>query len=415
MSEPILATRYMSRFRCTGAECEDTCCQVADWTVAVLEPDYRRVEAAFSTTDADRAQFERTFDKVPPGPDRPFAVLRPREDGHCALLDDQKLCELHGRFGEPVLPTPCAMYPRMVTRVGERFELSGRLSCPEVARLCLLARDAIDAVPVPAEALGRRFVSLMVDVTAASHPYVEAFEPVREVLVGLLSLTRFPWTSRMFFVAALAHSLHEFFRRDTPPCEPERVGAALRELGRRETLEALHEKFVVSEGNDALAMAVAAALVRARLETDGQPALRRVAQAAALDARPLEQQAAAHARSRARLDEALAARVELWFANYCRNYFIQDWYLQSSSLMEHVMRLLLRIAMVRALLFAHPGLDRALLALDRAEACDAVAVEVFYSVARAFDHNDSIRAQLGHALTEHKLSSLAHAVAFLKF
>jgi hypothetical protein len=160
---------------------------------------------------------------------------------------------------------------------------------------------------------------------------------------------------------------------------------------------------------------VAAALVRARLETDGQPALRRIAKAAALDARPIEELAAAHARSRARLDDELSARAELWFANYCRNYFIQDWYLQSPSLMEHVMRLLVRVAMVRALLFAQPGLDRALLALDRAAACDAVAVDVFYSVARAFDHNEGIRAQLGSALAEHKLSTLAHAIAFLKF
>jgi lysine-N-methylase len=413
---PILATRYMTRFRCTGDTCEDTCCQVADWTVAVLEPDYRRVQTALADSDEDRAKFGRMFELIEQtGGARPFAVLRPRDDGHCTLLGDDKWCELHRRFGEPVLPTPCAMYPRVLTRVGERYELSGRLSCPEVARLCLLARDGIDAVPAAPDAVGRGFVSLTVDASPESHPYVEAFEPVREVLVGLLSIGKFPWTSRVFFVAVLAHTLHELFRPDLPPCEPTRIGQALREIGRREMLESLHERFVATDGNDELVMTVVSALVRARLERAGLPALRRVTAAAALGARPLDEAVRTHAAGRRRGGEALAARAELWFGNYCRNYFIQDWYLQSPSLLDHVMKLVVRTAMVRALFFAHPKFEQALLALDQESACDALAVEIVYSVTRAFDHNESIRAQLARTIAQHQLSSLAHAAAFLKF
>jgi len=41
-----------------------------------------------------------------------------------------------------MLPDICATFPRVVTKWGERVEVTGTLACPEVARLCLLAEDA---------------------------------------------------------------------------------------------------------------------------------------------------------------------------------------------------------------------------------------------------------------------------------
>src|SRR5207237_1432930 len=99
-------------------------------------------------------------------------------------------------------------------------------------------------------------------------------------------------------------------------------------------------------------------------------------------------------------------REDQWFANFCKNYFIQDWYLQSPSLMEHLLALQLRLATVETLLLLHPALERAVFALDRTAACDAIAVEVFYSVARAFDHSESVRTHLSRAIAQHQLATL---------
>ncbi|RLS51893.1 MAG: YkgJ family cysteine cluster protein [Planctomycetota bacterium] len=60
--------------------------------------------------------------------------LATREDGACIFLDEQGLCRIHARFGEPAKPLACRVYPYAFHPAGAGLTVSLRFSCPSVAR-----------------------------------------------------------------------------------------------------------------------------------------------------------------------------------------------------------------------------------------------------------------------------------------
>src|SRR5687768_2597851 len=141
MSAPAIVPRYMSRFRCISERCEETCC--SGLRLPVPEAEWRRIQKAIQDSGA------------PPPPDEPqngptgVQFLMPKNpDKTCSFLDSEKLCSLQRRFGEQALPSTCITYPRHIARWQGQLSMVGSLGCPEVARLALLAEDAMDEVPL---------------------------------------------------------------------------------------------------------------------------------------------------------------------------------------------------------------------------------------------------------------------------
>ena len=83
-------------------------------------------------------------DGIPP--DRPVIVKfgglpwKPRyrlghqEDGACIFLNENGLCRIHAKFGEPAKPLPCRLYPYAFHPGGKTASVSLRFSCPSVVR-----------------------------------------------------------------------------------------------------------------------------------------------------------------------------------------------------------------------------------------------------------------------------------------
>src|SRR4029079_17930828 len=89
---------------------------------------------------------ERTDDR--------HALIQKGEGDACTFLDDN-WCSIHRRFGEDALPDVCSQYPRRVSQVADRIELTGSISCPEVTRRLLHGERATDLVPCDGKAVGR--------------------------------------------------------------------------------------------------------------------------------------------------------------------------------------------------------------------------------------------------------------------
>src|SRR5256885_12770727 len=155
--DPLLAvaTSGIARFACLGDRCEDTCCRT--WSISIDEPHYHslgdRMRAA-----GEGGQFEAAFALRPDGDRTQSAFARVRlrvADDCCPLLSPERLCTVHARWGEEALPDVCAAYPRLGRIVGDRFEVHGSLSCPEVARRSLIDDGGADLIEVDRASLGR--------------------------------------------------------------------------------------------------------------------------------------------------------------------------------------------------------------------------------------------------------------------
>lgn len=59
--------------------------------------------------------------------------LAHQPDGACVFLNEQGLCRIHAKFGEPAKPLACRIYPYAFHPAGNELAISLRFSCPSVA------------------------------------------------------------------------------------------------------------------------------------------------------------------------------------------------------------------------------------------------------------------------------------------
>lgn len=144
VSSQGIQPQYAARFKCTGPDCEDTCC--AGWAVTVDHETFEKY-----TSLQKRALRERVKTGVTPAPKkgRQLSVwgqinLDPKTKA-CVLLDD-KMCAVQKELGEEGLSDTCYTYPRQDTEFDGLRIRTLTLSCPEAARLALLSPDAFTLV-----------------------------------------------------------------------------------------------------------------------------------------------------------------------------------------------------------------------------------------------------------------------------
>ena len=134
---------YVQRFACTGAQCEDTCC--SGWTVLIDKKTYQSYRQTKNPPLAGRldARVKRMRSQAS---DANYARIELRPDtGECPMLEE-RLCSVQNALGEDKLSNVCFTYPRKVQQAGDVCQQVLTLSCPEAARLALLADDAFEFV-----------------------------------------------------------------------------------------------------------------------------------------------------------------------------------------------------------------------------------------------------------------------------
>ncbi len=160
------ALKYMKEFKCVGPTCEDTCCQ--GWQVFIEKNDYESVSQKIGSNVNLHEKFKNMliFNPETTQKIQPYALMDFKRST-CRLLEGG-LCLLHNEFSEPGLPTVCASYPRKAVPCGQGVEISGSMSCPEIARLCLSDSEAMNRIPFTKNHLPRQFKNVIGTVNFVS-------------------------------------------------------------------------------------------------------------------------------------------------------------------------------------------------------------------------------------------------------
>ena len=119
-------------FRCIGPECRHNCC--IGWEVDIDPASMKRYAAV------PGAIGEEIRSSIRPG-DTP--CFRMRENGRCALLREDDLCQIQHYLGEKALSGICRAHPRYRVFLPGRTEIGLGLCCEEAGRMILLSRDAL--------------------------------------------------------------------------------------------------------------------------------------------------------------------------------------------------------------------------------------------------------------------------------
>jgi lysine-N-methylase len=283
--------------------------------------------------------------------------------------------------------------------------------------------DLVDAPPEQTQ----RLVAMM-GLEGPLTPYRQYLDDIRATAFQLLSLRAYPMSTRLFLLAYLGHRTARFFHKSIASLDEARLAAAIGDVTRPETVERWHRELAGMQVPEVLAAQLVTQTINERLRAQGgvfHALIQSIVAgygddaATAVDEQgravvPVERLWAAFAARREFWREALPGRIDLYFENYAKNFWMREWYVSSEDLLLHTLRLLIRVAMLRFLLFGHPALEaaRALPIEARTEVLDRAAVEVFYKFSRDIEHDGAFLSALEASLVEHGFQTFSHA-AFL--
>ena len=199
-NSPIRPT-YADSFRCIGSACEDTCCQ--GWTVPVDRATFEKyqilpesplrvlINASVARKSPCAAQAPDTTGHADSG-DAAFATIRMNDANQCPLFTADRLCGIQTQLGESLLSHACATYPRIVHSRAGVEEKALTLSCPEAARLVLLAPDSLTTAAEPGP-------------DASFFP--AEFWPIRSTVLKVVRARIYPLWQRLFLLDLLCRRL----------------------------------------------------------------------------------------------------------------------------------------------------------------------------------------------------------------
>jgi lysine-N-methylase len=417
---PTITTRAVSRFRCIAEACEDNCCH--GWSVPVERLTYEILKAKLDRSPAEREQFRAALQRARrPRTEEHYASMRlVGVEENCAFLSGGR-CSVHERFGEEALPEICATYPRVTSRTDQRYEVFGYLSCPEMARLSLLSEDGMNLVEAPGPP-----PRIDLPPPPAPAPYDRHLDAVRAAAVKVLCLRAFPMATRLFLLAYLGHRTASFFHRGVTTLDDDALIAALDEVSAETFAAGWHRELVNMPVVGLAAARLVTDLLRLRLESSSGRFHRLVVEA--LTSHGSEGGVSVDKAGQITMDLPVlwasyqqrrdawlareAGRIDLYFENFARTYWQREWYTRSPDLMIHTQTLLVRIAVLRFLLFSHPSLPAVLDAApeQRQAALDRAAVEVFYKFSRAVEHEGKFLAEIAGTLVDLGDKTFAHSI-----
>jgi lysine-N-methylase len=410
--------RYMEEFRCIGADCEDNCCH--EWTVLVDQSTHQRLKKALSNEPERFAKLQL----LPPSERtrESFAEIAEAADGDCPMLSE-KLCVIHGRHGAAYLPAVCASYPRSVSIVGGRAEMTGALSCPEVARRALLHPGAVELREATAALFSEVRTQRTYDLGVS--PWISQLDELRGTLYQLFGLDGYSLGSRLYFALMLGERINGFFHAEAETLELERLREEIASIETQSLREALHQRYQELPGQSELAASLLAQALAARIATQQLPRMVGLVndvfatygivtdEKGAVTLAPAEL-ARGYEQRWQRLRERHAARIDGWLQNYAQHYVFHNWYAEASTLSLYVQTLALKLALIRFLVAGHPLAVEAASRPDEEAGplLDQAVVKVVYTLARAIDHSPHFVEALAKVMRE-KLG-LSTTLALLK-
>lgn len=372
----------MTRFRCLGGDCEDTCCQ--GWTVPIDEPTHRRLKVLATNEPLAEQMLSRGIELTPRGPH--FGRLRFDESDHCAMLDDSGLCGLHARLGPDALFDVCMTYPRYFNEVDGELELFGTVSCPEVARLLLFGEDSLTLERAQGQAAPRKLRNQL----KTEQPYYQPFVMVRSAFAELLALPDYATCEKLFALLWIASKLSEIVHAGAKSMPNAELGKALAAMLAPELVSSVIASYRRLGLDGSLALSVlTSALAEAPATSDAAESWRD------------------YAARRARVATAAQQRIDSCLARYAQNHVYTTPYMLHDSLFAFARDLTWRVAMLRY------QLHEALVDFDGdAAAIDRRIVEVVYRFGRRAEHSE-LFARVAEQLASQQLDSFAHTVCFL--
>ena len=399
-----LTPMYVQKFSCIGSDCSDNCC--TGWKVTIdkktfnayrqtknlkladqLDTHVKRIRSQASETDYARMELNPTTRQCP--------------------MMDNKLCSVQSELGEDKLSNTCFSYPRVSQKVGDFNQQSLTLSCPEAARLALLAEDAFDftqtELVVRPETVGK--MTPMFGLSA------EDMNEIRFYCIQIIRTQGFELWQKLAVLGLFCESL-------TKICE-NRGSGNIKQLIK--TIDALLENpesssiFDAMEAHHGIQAVTFTLLWRSKSERSSSASQQAVHKAIALglgadpqSGNVTESQLIERYSDGVKLLPKALEEAPFFLENYVVNEMFRECFpFSNASPYEHYLRLVTRFGMVRFMLAAQCRADAPMPALND-------LVQTVQTFCRRYQHDNQFAISVNDCLMNSGWNQLDKIYRFLK-
>ncbi len=210
MKEIVLTPTYMNSFSCIGSDCEDSCC--IGWQVTLNKKTYQKYKKIKHAELSVKLNKGLKRIKNQTASDSKYAYFSMDSEKRCPMLNEKNLCGLQLNFGEDMLSPVCTTYPRMLNKIDQEYELSAKLSCPEIARLALLNPDGIDFDKKEYEVNKNWSTMMSLKTDGVNNGNLFSWE-VREFAIDIVQNRKLKISDRLIFLGLFMNRLQEILDR----------------------------------------------------------------------------------------------------------------------------------------------------------------------------------------------------------
>jgi lysine-N-methylase len=197
---------YFKEFKCIGGYCEDNCC--GGWEIHLDINTFGLYENA---EDRKVNEFinKNIFIKEKCNNDNiDYGQIKLRNDKNCPFLDKDKYCIIQSKLGEEYLSNVCTMFPRVINKLDNYYEMSLDVSCLEAARVLLLREEGIDFLE-DENTLGKHLITLDIDTNSeenndTNYKYIKE---IRDISIKIIKNRNYELSERLYMLGSFLENM----------------------------------------------------------------------------------------------------------------------------------------------------------------------------------------------------------------
>lgn len=196
----------MNDFKCIGPNCIDTCC--AGWDINIDENTFKKYESdKGNLKELINGKYLKNSES---GDSFNYGFMKITEDNKCPFLNENLLCEIHGKCGEESLSITCRRYPRVFNIIDDIYEKSGLPSCEEICSKAFLNKEKMEFIEIEEE-LDENSIEIrrVIDTDAfiGSDNLIQYFWDIRVISINIMQNRNFSIEERLSLLKSFYKNL----------------------------------------------------------------------------------------------------------------------------------------------------------------------------------------------------------------
>lgn len=192
---------YLKDFKCVGGSCKDNCC--GHWHIYIDKKTFEKYE---NIQDGEMKKFvnENIFVREKCNTMKTdYGQIRLGHDKICPFLDKSNYCSLQAKLGEEYLSNVCAVFPRVINKINDFYEMSLDVSCIEAAKVLLLKEEGI-TFEEEEISIGKHFFTFNIDTNSeevkdTNYKYIKE---IREKSIKIIKNRNYGLSERLYMLGS---------------------------------------------------------------------------------------------------------------------------------------------------------------------------------------------------------------------